>query len=138
MSEHETLRRKSAVPPSDRTEERDAAADWIEQNVIEQGRWPMTYTEIAEETGWSRQHISNTISDYFTTETSEAETDPEAPQEKGDGRDNEIFRVYRTGVQDGIELALSIMRQRNVSDSHRDMERDTRHIDRRLEQLFEN
>lgn len=57
--------RKDHVPKEDRTKGKDQAADWIQENVIERGRWPMDMQEIAEECGYSRQHVTNTIRDYF-------------------------------------------------------------------------
>lgn len=59
------IRRRRFVPEDDRTEDRDKAADYIQKEVITAGRWPMTMTEIADETGYSRQHIANTLDAYF-------------------------------------------------------------------------
>lgn len=53
------IRRKDSVPEQDRTDDRDEAADAIEE------MWPSTLTEIAEEAGFSRQHIKNTLELYF-------------------------------------------------------------------------
>lgn len=58
VSRDAQIRRKD-VPESDRTPDRDKAAEAIET------MWPATFTEIGEETGFSRQHISNTFDLYF-------------------------------------------------------------------------
>lgn len=72
ITDAKKIRRKSEVPESDRTAGKDAAAEFIEEEVLEKGRWPMHLTEIADlseeklgDDGWSRQHITNTINDYF-------------------------------------------------------------------------
>lgn len=59
------IRRKDHVPEEDRTEGKDDAADWIQKNVVDEGRWPMDMQDIAAEMGYSRQHVTNTIRDYF-------------------------------------------------------------------------
>lgn len=71
----QSIRRKDNVPDEDRTPARDAAADFIEKEIVEKGRWADTpMTEIAEmtadlegtgENGYSRQHIKNTLDAYF-------------------------------------------------------------------------
>lgn len=45
--------------PSDRTDARDEAADAIVE------LWPAHLTEIAEASGYSRQHVKNTLETYF-------------------------------------------------------------------------
>jgi hypothetical protein len=49
-----------------RTSGKDDAAEYIENEVLAKGRWPMDLVDIADEAGWSRQHIANTLDDYFT------------------------------------------------------------------------
>lgn len=61
----EELERKPHVPPGVRTEGKNDAANWIEEEVLNKGRWPMALTQMAEESDWSRQHLRNTLSDYF-------------------------------------------------------------------------
>lgn len=90
-----TLRRRQQVPEGNRTEARDAAASWIEDEVLSEDRWPMTYTNMAEESGWSRQHIANTIENYFV------EVDTEDDQ-IGHEVSN-VFEAYRRGYSDGWE-----------------------------------
>jgi hypothetical protein len=59
------IRRKDHVLPEDRTEGKDDVADFIEREIVEAGRWPMDMQDVAEEVGYSRQHVTNTIRDYF-------------------------------------------------------------------------
>lgn len=66
------IKRKDHIPSSVRTEGKDEAANFIEEEIVDKGLWPMPNTQIAEKTkehpdynGWSRQHIANTIRDYF-------------------------------------------------------------------------
>lgn len=33
--------------------------------MIDAGKWPVDYTELAENTKWSRSHYQNTVRDYF-------------------------------------------------------------------------
>lgn len=49
----------------DRTPGKDEVAQYVLDNVIAEDRWPLNMTELAEETGYSRQHVSNVIADYF-------------------------------------------------------------------------
>lgn len=49
----------------DRTPRRDDVAEYVLEEVIPEGRWPMDMTQLAEETGYSRQHVSNVIQRYF-------------------------------------------------------------------------
>lgn len=64
------LRRKAA--PDNPTDGKRKAADWIEAHVVDEGRWPMQYQDITAEIdadpdikSYSRQHITNTLHDYF-------------------------------------------------------------------------
>jgi len=59
------LTRKRHVPAEYRTDGKDEAADWLEEHVINAGRWPMDLSDIADEAGWARQHMANTLRDYF-------------------------------------------------------------------------
>ena len=76
---------KDDIPSSERTPGRDEAAEYIQEEVIEKDRWPMDLTEIADEAGWSRQHIKNTLDAYFRevdngTEESVVETSDDTPR----------------------------------------------------------
>lgn len=90
----EEIRRREVVPEDQRTQERTKAADWIEENIIKEGRWgEMPMREIAEESQWSRQHIANTLDAYFEPADSPAGLGTE-------GRSLD----YRQGFRDGIEF----------------------------------
>jgi len=58
------LRRRTRVPAENRTADRTKVADWIEEHAADEwGRW--TSTSVAEETGFSRQHVNNVLDHYF-------------------------------------------------------------------------
>jgi hypothetical protein len=67
------LRRRENVESSEKTKERTAAADWIEENIIDEVDLPIQYTELermaiedlGEEDAWSRQHFTNVVKWYF-------------------------------------------------------------------------
>lgn len=48
-----------------RTQGKDQVARHIVDEVLAEGRWPIMMTQLAEETGYSRQHCANVVSDYF-------------------------------------------------------------------------
>lgn len=89
------------VPPSERTEARDDAAEYIEE------MWPTTLTEIAEESGYSRQHVKNTLSRYFKPAEEEGNnmeiTAGDAPDLNLPGHERELLQAYRLGYRDGFE-----------------------------------
>lgn len=72
-AKNQQIKRKANVPEHQRTEGKDEAADYILEQIIEENRWPMNLEDIAEETGWSRQHIANTIRDYYQPAHSDEE-----------------------------------------------------------------
>lgn len=94
------ITRRASVRPEHTTEDRDRAADWIEENVVRSERpyadW--TVTEMAVESGWSRQHISNVLDRYF-----------EPVRDSGGKRleqiDADVSDEYRQGFVDGWEAA---------------------------------
>lgn len=89
------IRLKENITEDLRTEDRDAAAEFIQKEIIGENRWPMTRTEIAEESGWSRQHISNVLRHYFE----------EVNQPAGDidtSRFDSVFEAYREGYREGF------------------------------------
>lgn len=59
------IERRESVPADKRTPGKDVAADWIEENIVDKGEWPMDMQDLAEESDWSRQHVTNTVRDYF-------------------------------------------------------------------------
>lgn len=67
------LRRKDSVPPGERTPDREQLADWIEEHVIDGDEvwYNWTMTEIADATGYSRTHVSNTLDAYFEPATND-------------------------------------------------------------------
>lgn len=98
----ETLQRKSNVPTDLQTPDRSDAADWIECHVVNGTRdWTeWTITEIADETGWSRTHISNTLEAYFDAASDD---DPILTALGMDSRDLEQSGTdYRAGLRDGF------------------------------------
>lgn len=61
-----TLGDQAAIAGSPgRTTERDQAAEWLIENVIEEGEWPLSYGELAERSDWSAGHLRNTYERYF-------------------------------------------------------------------------
>lgn len=58
------IRRRTRVPPEDRTPDRTQVADWIEEHAAgEWSRW--SASQVAEETSYSRQHVDNVLQHYF-------------------------------------------------------------------------
>lgn len=92
----EHIKRKDVIPEDKRTPGKDQAAQYIEEEVIEKDRWPMQLSEIADETQWSRQHISNTLNDYF-----EPAEDGERRLENVMDLAERLNEAYRRGYQDG-------------------------------------
>lgn len=99
---------RTTPPPGERTDERDKAADWIQSEVVEKGRWPLTLSEMEKEVKWSRQHLRNTLDAYFRPAGS-------TPLPDGDGDDMEfgkltgddakLLSAYRRGYRDGFKDA---------------------------------
>lgn len=48
-----------------RTTEKDRAAEWLIENVIEAGEWPLSYNELEERSDWSAGHFRNVYTYYF-------------------------------------------------------------------------
>lgn len=67
LPEQFDIERKENVPEDDRTPDRDKAAEVIDD------MWPAKLDKIAEEAGYSRQHIRNTIDFYYNIMEEEAE-----------------------------------------------------------------
>lgn len=58
------LRRRSRIPPDQRTPKRKEVADWIEEHAADSwADWRST--DVAEEVGYSRQHVNNVLEHYF-------------------------------------------------------------------------
>lgn len=87
------------VPEENRTPDKDEAARWIEQ------LWPTTMTEIAEQSGYSRQHIKNTLVDYFEIDEDSGGQDiPHTPDQGDLDLDSPVVKAlligYRLGWRD--------------------------------------
>lgn len=59
------IERKTDIPDDVRTPGKDEVADYIEEEIIDAGRWPMDVIDIAEEVDYSRQHTTNVLKQYF-------------------------------------------------------------------------
>lgn len=66
--QYANIRRNSDVTNNhpDWTEGKEAAAQII-QGKIDNGEWPLSLQELADQTDWSRSHYQNTIRDLFVT-----------------------------------------------------------------------
>lgn len=97
----EQIARKDSVSPEHRTEGRTQAAEWIQEHIVRARRWPeVTMKQIAEESGWSRQHIANTLEHYFRP------ADGEGHGLTIDGYDiKTLLEVYREGYRAGYDDA---------------------------------
>lgn len=108
MQQTTTLRRKEHVPQGERTDDRDKAAEEIEQ-WMEQGEWPLTQSEMAERGEYSRAHYGNVERAYF--EEVPADRSASKPARADGGRaqvtipdDVESKQDYLRGVMAGMEL----------------------------------
>lgn len=52
-----------------RTTEKDKAAAWLIENVVETGEWPLSYNELEERSDWSAGHFRNVYTYYFEPAT---------------------------------------------------------------------
>lgn len=107
------LERKSYVPQSDRTAERDRIADWIEEKAADDWQnWTMT--NVSQAAGCSRQLVATVLDHYFIAE-GESRGAPdlgeigsmsadEIRELLGEGTEREFLILsagYRQGYQDG-------------------------------------
>lgn len=108
------LQRKASIRNSERTGSRDEVADWIEEHAADDwNEWTMT--DIAEEVGYSRQHVANTVEAYFEPVDREGNSiggklqqgsnpENESPLHALSQRELEIYRMgYRDGWRDRNE-----------------------------------
>lgn len=116
LKEHD-LQRKKFVASDYRTDERDRAADWFEQEILDKDRWPLNLSQLEEESEWSRQHIKNVLDHYFevvdeeTGAKSEVTGRPVIDGERvelsvtipGDVEVEAYLRGFIAGYVDGIE-----------------------------------
>jgi hypothetical protein len=103
----DAIRRKDHIPTDVRTPGKDDAANIIDR-VIEEGNWPMPLSELAEQTEWSRSHLSNTLRDYYEAVGDEADENAAVHQNGRFGLsigvpdDVESRRSYIRGYVDGM------------------------------------
>lgn len=112
------IERKPDISESARTAGRDDAADWIKEHAAD--NWTeWTFSEIADETDYSRQHIANVVENYFQPTGAESDTKSNGSEPRtspGSGQslselDNEqvpdwilekVKEAYRDGYRDGF------------------------------------
>lgn len=117
------IERKPDIPDSAQTPDRDKVADWIEQHAADDWlNW--TFTDVANEypADISRQHVSNTVENYFqpATDNAQEKSNGNSPTgnvnavdqlDEGEVPDWVIQKVkdaYREGMQDGIEIGRGL------------------------------
>jgi len=99
------LQRKQRVPDSDRTAARDEVADWIEAHAADDWvEWTMT--AVAEEVGYSREHVAKTLEAYF--EPAGADGRSELAELLGGEAPTEQSSEYRAGFSEGFATALNL------------------------------
>jgi len=59
------IRRRPYVPPEKRTPAREEVARYVETEVLADGAWPVTMTELADATGYSRTLVTEALDIYF-------------------------------------------------------------------------
>lgn len=79
------IRRKTNLDDDIRTPGKDDAADWIEENIIEEGTWPVNVTDIEDDAGYSRQHLTNVVKEYFEPGEAGEDTQESAESAKRGG-----------------------------------------------------
>jgi hypothetical protein len=98
------LQRKQRVPDSDRTAARDEVADWIEAHAADD--WvDWTMTAVAEEVGYSREHVAKTLEAYFEPAGGERS---ELAELLGGEAPTEQSSEYRAGFSEGFATALNL------------------------------
>lgn len=115
LKEADRIERRTHVPDKHRTPERSKVADWIEEHAADDWQeW--THQEIADETGYSRQHVDNVVEYYFQPEgkTSDVEAladdlgigDISTLQHALGADVSRELLIYRLGYRDGQQDAL--------------------------------
>lgn len=110
LKEASRIERKPHVPDKHRTHDRTKVADWIEEHAANEWQdWK--HREIAEETGYSRQHVDKVVEYYFQPEGESGDVEALADiLELGDvttlqqafGVDvSRELLIYRMGYRDG-------------------------------------
>ncbi len=86
-----TLGDHSAISSSPgRTAERDKAAQWLIENVLDEGRWPLSYAQLEDMSEWSAGHFRNTFERISKPQTSPARDS----RRSGDGSTNGCGRGH--------------------------------------------
>ena len=93
------IKRKEYIPPAVRTPDRDDMADVIEE------MWPATFTDMAEEAGYSRQHAKNTYDAYFEEQDRQIPPGPNAQELRIAVPDDVDEETYLRGVFEGFRRA---------------------------------
>ena len=117
--QHEIVRRRDNIPESIRTPGKDDAALVIE-NEIANGNWPLTPSELAERSDWSRSHMRNVLDQYFepvdengdpvSEHENGAETDGKMNVKVGPEPDRGISRTVRIDIPANVTNAVDYMR----------------------------
>lgn len=95
------------VEESRRTPDKAEAAEWIEN------MWPATLSEIAEASGYSRQHIKNTLVDYFRI----ADAESESQNVRMEKPNSDLQAAYRAGYRDGWRDAKAADEETPIDES---------------------
>lgn len=114
--QHAEIRRRDNIPDSIRTPGKDDAALVIE-NEIANGNWPLTPSELAERSDWSRSHMRNVLDQYFEpveaelSERGNVEHDSEKMNIKvGPEPDRGISRTVRIDIPASVTSSVDYMR----------------------------
>ena len=99
------ITRKPTIPDSEQTPMREKAAEWIEEHAADDWQnW--TFTKIADETEFSRQHIANTVQTYFQPTDGSSASPTKASVSRADAPEwvlEAVKEAYRDGYRDGVE-----------------------------------
>lgn len=123
------IKRKKSIPASNRTPGRDEAAKWIQEHVIDEDAWSETTIKgISEESGWSRQHIANTLEMYFEPTEEFAEDEEQIIDRE---MLNLLLDVHRIGYRQGYDDAM----QQGESGDHFEID-DIESLERRIQKAM--
>lgn len=115
------IERKPDIPESAQTPDRDIVADWIEENAVDEWlNW--SFKDVGDETGYSRQHVANTVKNYFepappddgrksngsSPPVTVGSVDQLDESQMPDWVIQKVKDAYREGMQDGIDEGIKI------------------------------
>jgi hypothetical protein len=111
LRDAQAIQRKRNVPDSQRTPQRDEVAEWITDQFVDGdesfGAW--TLSDIADEVGYSRTHVTTVVDLYFEPATSHND-DPVLDalggadiEQSGDGYQAGLRDGFREGVRFALE-----------------------------------